>query len=367
MDKSKKIAAIGAGIVSAVGIKVLRDIKYGIKHNFRYINKNVKPLRKTRPNCEHEDDGSYALIKDKYETFKILQLTDLHIGGGYLSINEDRFAIDTISEMVHKTQPDLVVITGDLVYSRPNVTMSISNLNSAKLIAKVMEKLDVWYTVTFGNHDAEYFASASREQLKTFFMNQKGCLMTDPNPEITGECNHFIKIRNDDGTINNTLVMLDSNSYPEKMGKGGYDCIHDDQVKWYEQQMLRIAEEENGNNKSLMFFHIPLPEYHKAWRLYQEGNPQVKYFFGTADENVSYSRYTSRIFDKIVELNATKGIFCGHDHLNDFSVEYKGVRLTYGKSVDCLLYAKNLSGHRGGTLIELDFDGSFEVEHYMKN
>lgn len=365
MNKRTRIISAGLSAVTLCGAKFVWDIRHGTKKNLKYINKNIRPLRRTKSKCELEADGSYSLIKDKYDTFKILQITDLHIGGGFLSVNEDRFAIDTISDLVHRTQPDLVVITGDLVYSRPSVTLSTCNLNSAKIVAKLMEKLDVWYTVTFGNHDAEYFATHSREELKKFFMNQKGCLMTDEAPEITGESNHIVKIRNDDGTINTTLFMIDSNSYPEKMGKGGYDCIHDDQVRWYEKEMKRIAIEECGNNNSLMFTHIPLAEYQRAWNYYRSGSDKVKYYFGNADENVSYSRYASRIFDKIVECGGTKGVFCGHDHLNDFSVSYKGVRLTYGKSIDCLLYAKNLSGHRGGTMIELDFDGTFEIEHIM--
>ena len=365
MKTGTKIVAGSIAAVSVAGLKVLYDVNYGTKRNIRYIEKKIKPLRKTKPRCEYEEDGSYALIKDKYDTFKVLQITDIHIGGGLLSVNEDRFAIDTISEIVHKAQPDLVIITGDLVYSRPKTTLSMNNLNSMKIVAKLMEKLDVWYTVTFGNHDAEYFATHTRSEIKDFFMNQRFCLLTDPNPEVTGDSNHIVKVRNDDGTINNTMVMIDSNSYPELMGKGGYDCIHDDQVEWYEMQMKKLKEEENGNNNSLLFTHIPLKEYSKAWKLYRNNSDKVKYHMGSADENISYSKYATRMFDMILECGGTKGVFCGHDHLNDFSVEYKGVRLTYAKSIDCLLYAKNLSGHRGGTLIELDYDGTFTVEHII--
>ncbi len=365
MNKKTRIVGTVTGIAAVASLKIYSDVRFGTKNCLRYANKKAKPLKKTKPKCEREADGSYSLIKDKYDEFRILQLSDLHIGGGYLSLNEDKFAIDTIIDIVHKAQPDLVVITGDLVYSRPNVTLSTSNLNSAKIVAKLMEKLDVWYTVTFGNHDAEYFATHTRDQLKEFFMNQKGCLLTDPAPEVTGSSNHLIKVRNDDGTINTSLIMIDSNSYPDFRGRGGYDCIHDDQVKWYEKQMKRIEIEENGNNNSLMFTHIPFEEYSKAWKLYQKDSDKVKYYFGGADEAVSYSKYATRIFDKIVELKGTKGVFCGHDHLNDFSIEYRGVRLTYGKSIDCLLYAKNLSGHRGGTLIKLDFDGSFDIQEII--
>ena len=68
-------------------------------------------------------------------------------------------------------------------------------------------------------------------------------------------------------------------------------------------------------------------------------------------------------------LGSTKAIFCGHDHLNDFSVLYEGVRYTYSKSIDYTAYlfqgiAKK-SEQRGGTelllkgsnsSLEADFD-----------
>jgi hypothetical protein len=69
----------------------------------------------------------------------------------------------------------------------------------------------------------------------------------------------------------------------------------------------------------------------------------------------------------MVELGSTKAIFCGHDHLNDFSVTYKGIRLTYGKSIDYLAYynIKNSHWQRGGTVIEIAPDSSFTIDQVV--
>lgn len=59
---------------------------------------------------------------------------------------------------------------------------------------------------------------------------------------------------------------------------------------------------------------------------------------------------------------AKQRFFCGHDHLNNMSLEYKGVRLTYGYSIDYLAYGgiDEKYTQRGCTVIALRPDGSFE-------
>ncbi len=53
---------------------------------------------------------------------------------------------------------------------------------------------------------------------------------------------------------------------------------------------------------------------------------------------LSYSKDLSALqtFERAVEIGSTKGIFCGHDHYNNISLEYKGIRLTYAMSIDYL-------------------------------
>ena len=62
-------------------------------------------------------------------------------------------------------------------------------------------------------------------------------------------------------------------------------------------------------------------------------------------------------FDKIVELGSTQGMFFGHDHLNNFSLTYKGVTFTYGLSVDYLAYGAD----RGCTIITVKPDSTVVI------
>lgn len=59
-----------------------------------------------------------------------------------------------------------------------------------------------------------------------------------------------------------------------------------------------------------------------------------------------------------------KGCFAGHDHMNNFSVNYKGIRLTYGLYCDHNIYVVPF---RGGTLINIKNDGSFTTQSLIRH
>ena len=79
---------------------------------------------------------------------------------------------------------------------------------------------------------------------------------------------------------------------------------------------------------------------------------------------VCCSDYPSSLFERMKELQSTKAVFCGHDHYNNMSLEYQGIRLTYGMSIDFLAMPgiANDENQRGGTLITVRKDGSFVIE-----
>ena len=118
---------------------------------------------------------------------------------------------------------------------------------------------------------------------------------------------------------------------------------------------------------SLVFFHIPLQQYRTAYELYEQGSGEVTWFFGENNEKmmdkVCCSEYPSAIFDTAKELGSTKGFFFGHDHYNNMSLEYQGIRLTYGMSIDYLAMpgiARD-TAQRGATLIVLGEDGDMDI------
>ena len=63
-------------------------------------------------------------------------------------------------------------------------------------------------------------------------------------------------------------------------------------------------------------------------------------------------------------LGSTKGCFAGHNHMNNYSVEYKGIRLSCGLSCDRNIYVVPF---RGGVLINVKDDGSFTTQHLIRH
>ena len=80
-------------------------------------------------------------------------------------------------------------------------------------------------------------------------------------------------------------------------------------------------------------------------------------------DKICCSKHDSKLFETAAALGSTKAIFCGHDHYNNLSLEYRGIRLTYGYSIDYLAMPgiENDTEQRGATLITIAKDGSFEI------
>ena len=62
-------------------------------------------------------------------------------------------------------------------------------------------------------------------------------------------------------------------------------------------------------------------------------------------------------------------MFNGHDHLNNFVMEYKGVTFSYGYSIDYMAYSNIASKgyQRGCTVIVLDAENPLDVNVTHEN
>ena len=123
---------------------------------------------------------------------------------------------------------------------------------------------------------------------------------------------------------------------------------------------------------SLLFMHIPLREVKDAHDEYLANNSEntdntiyLNGKIGEEDPYVYCGKERSKIFASIQSLGSTKGIFCGHDHLNNLVFEYKGVKFSYGYSIDYFAYSNidEIGAQRGCSIITCSPDTSFEIAH----
>ncbi len=360
----------------------------GNKSNMKKVE-NIEQVKIENQLVPYEDENGYWTFTTD-EDFKVVQFSDVHIGAGWMCHGKDLKALNAVAAMVTEEKPDLVIVTGDVAYPIPVQAGTSDNLTEAKLFATLMEKLGVYWTVTFGNHDTEAYSKYDRAQIADFYENSgfKYCLFKSGPENIDGYGNNVINIKNSKGEITQSIFTFDSHAYlnHDILGFGyNYDNIRESQVEWYRECVEKftaynrsVSDMENPVPKSTAFFHIPLKEYQDAWYEYLNNGfkdtENVKHIYGVAGESgiiVFPGEGEDTLFETMVELGSTKGIFCGHDHENNFCIEYKGIRLTYGMSVDYLAYIgiSRRGAQRGCTVITYSPDGSFtsKNENYYQD
>lgn len=391
---------IGAVIVFAVASTIAN------KQNVKKLTEHIATLDKVtveeRLPIEKDSEGFYTITTDR--DLKVLQLTDVHIGGGWTTKKMDIRAINAVASMVIAEKPDIVIATGDISYPIPVQAATFNNQYASTIFATLMEHLGVYWTVTFGNHDAEMYSIYNREEMADFYADKKwkNCLFLKGDENVDGFGNSVIKVKNSNGVMTQALITMDSNDYPKDTLLGGliagpaghYDNIHENQIEWYKNTCENLNAENKafiektfeGDEKSqllekfslvksLLFMHIPPVEYKLAWDEFKSNGykdtENVKYHYGTLGEDVCHPADDDLFFETLLETKSTQGMFVGHDHINGFSLEYKGIRLTYGMSIDYIAYGSlhKRGSQRGCTVITVTPDGTFDCypENYYQD
>lgn len=366
------VAAVTAVVNTALTYNL---IKKGSEYNKVEYENQLVP--------EKDENGYWYFTTDG--DFKVMHLTDIHIGSGWMCHGRDKKTLNTVAAMITKEKPDLVIATGDIAYPVPFQAGTFNNYTSAKVFANLMESLGVYWTVTFGNHDSEPYSYFDREAVAGFYTDEdyKYCLFQKGPEDVDGEGNHIIEVKNSKGFITQAMVLIDSLSYVDDRmitsWKGTYDNIHDNQVEWYESEIKRMDAENKKISKDAetvktqVFFHIPLVELGEAWNEFVENGfkdtEDFKYIDGIIGEGgrrVYCGFGEDGLFEKMLELGSTKAMYHGHDHYNSLTAEYKGIIFSYGYSIDYLAYigvAKEGS-QRGCTMITCKPDSTFEINKY---
>jgi 3',5'-cyclic AMP phosphodiesterase CpdA len=247
--------------------------------------------------------------------FKIVQLTDLHVGGGDEA--KDKLTLALTKRVIELEEPDLVIYSGDMLYGS-EVKEPLATLRT---IAAIPEEMKVPFAIIFGNHDAE--SSASREELLQSLSDYSMLVSTAGPENIHGIGNDVLPILASVQEEAASLLYLFDSGAMASPEVGGYEWIHPDQIEWYRHQSAHYREKVGAMLPSLAFFHIPIPEYREAW---ERGEVT-----GTKHESVCCPELNSGLFTAIVECGDVIGTFAGHDHENDYVAAWYGIKLAYGR------------------------------------
>lgn len=342
MKKKTKVAVcITAAVVVVVAAAILLGVFLpvnGKMNDTEYWSEYDKFAIDDIPVIEVGNDG-----------FTILQLTDLHYHLPHMTGQTD----DIVKKLVAENDPDFIVLTGDSVYGPTNVMYT-------KHVAELMDGFGIPWAIVYGNHDDE--GKADKYWMGDVYENSEYCVYENGPCNIGGTGNYAVNLTKD-GKPFYSLIMMDSNTSTQYNGNKEYGSFTPSQVSWY--AWLQQGLIDKGYDKSMMFFHIPFPEFLDAYEYWEESGFDPAIGSGNKNEDVCCSTYNPGMFNKILEKGATTHVFVGHDHVNDFSVDYKGVTLTYGvKSSRQFYFQEELLG---GTVIKISPDAEVSIERKYLN
>lgn len=247
-------------------------------------------------------------------TFRILQFTDPHWDE---SIPEKCNALTELFDtMIEFEDPDLIVITGDVVTEHPA-------LEGWKHITEVLAKHDIPYAITMGNHDPEVM---DRDSIFDYLATQPLSLAEKGPKDISGVGNYVLEVKASDGSDKTEALLycFDSGDYtPDTDRFGYYGWFELDQIEWYKEQSTAYTAANGGEPvPALGFFHIALPEFN-----YIEDCER----FGEWHEKICSPDLNTGMFVAMKQMGDIMGNFIGHDHSNDFIGKYWDIALAYGR------------------------------------
>lgn len=271
-------------------------------------------------------------------TFTLLQFTDLHLGAK--PWNElDNKTLNLIKRALIAEKPDLIVMTGDNIW-----THGVENaLEVYKDLLCFFDSLEVPYGLTYGNHDSE--DQVTRKMLHDTEVGARNLI-------INGEVYHGdrrtyhidLHKRGEDKKSSkpcHRVILLDSGDY----GKFGlYGATYKEQNEY----VAKISKEAQN---SLLFLHIPLVEYWEGLDKIESGVRLEE------NKKISSAETNSGLFHELLHFGNVKGIYCGHDHDNNFTFRHFGMELGYGNVSGYNCYGTLKRGYRKFILKD---DGTYE-------
>lgn len=274
-------------------------------------------------------------IKDP-SNLRALQLTDIHFFTPNPRPRQDEKTIEELPQLIELTQPDILLVTGDLWQDNPyGRGEEFMRFGIDKISTLGVPWLFVW-----GNHDKMDDYKVGHEA----FTNAPYSLYRG-GPDGG---NYVVQITDQSGKPLWDLICLNSNEY----GLG------DEQHAWLN-TLHEARRSQFAAPNAFALFHIPLKQYDDLW--------QCGKAFGVRFESIAFENEDGTSLDALQSLGTVRACFCGHDHINDFSCRLHEIDLVYGRATGHAGYGSNRVP-KGAKIITVNCEtGEYSWESILAN
>ena len=318
-----------------------------------------------------------VLKKDKNEDFIIMNISDPQLISAQWNENSSAYKSlkFTVDELVKKLEPDLITVSGDIM-DAPESNDEI------RFFAAFLDSYGIPWAPVWGNHDYNCGKDGGIAQLEAnaeVLSEYENCLF-EVGAVKNSSGNYIIGIE-EKGQIVEAVFMMDcldrgvcgtlGNAVTIPMLYEQETLPH---LDWYSESIAVLKE--LGCTDSTLITHIPLNCYSDAIEAAYKNpkctleesytaepwNEGYEDSFGVWNEGPTGISFDDLFFEEIKENGThTKHVLTGHDHYNNFSINYEGIQLTYAmKTGPGASYINEL---RGCTVIKVGSEGVSELYH----
>ena len=307
------------------------------------------------------------LRKAAGKDFTILNLTDIHWDIVAWAPGNEQYetVMGTIRELIARTQPDLITISGDLSWGMA--------VESYVAVADVMDRFGIPWAPVWGNHD--YEKSAVNQGAVAEFAKRPLCLFEAGDPELG--CGNYVLAIEEEGRTVAGLIMADTHkgaTVTDETGaeKGTWGRLYPNQLDWIRQQGKALGAE------SVLIQHIPIFGYNEAFQaaFRQDLEPKTVTLadsaaglcwnqgyedsIGVQHEGICSYPLEEGVLDACLDADV-RAIVVGHDHNNNWIIRHRGIRFVFSLKTGPGCYWE--PALNGGTVIKITSRGIGDIYH----
>lgn len=319
------------------------------------------------------------LNKQEDKDFIVLNITDPQLRTSEWDENNNckKILEYTVDSLIQKIKPDLITVSGDISWGK-------GEFDAYKNFADLIDSYNIPWAPVWGNHDNG--GNEVIEEIEKLYLTYPNCIYEKGDPAL-GNGNYIIAVKQGDKTVegifmmdthsSNNITLLDRFCEPQVFKS--YASLTSEQLVWYSKEVENLKKENCMD--STLIIHIPLYGYREAFLAATEDeyrapkkislndsyngigwkNEYKDKCFGVNREGIASSNYDDGVLDVLSEYGHTKHVIAGHEHVNNFSIPYKGIRLTYAtKTGKGCYWDPDLNG---GTVLTITKNGVSNLRH----